>query len=765
MTASHSTDDHHDGHAGGGALVGWLVAAVPFVVAVAVAAQLPTIVGGETLRISAAWVPSLGVNLSFRLDGLSAVFALLISAIGAFVALYSSAYLAGHHHLGRFYLYLFAFMGAMLGLVLSDNLVTLFVFWELTTITSYLLVGFNHELASARRAALQALLVTGAGGLALMAGIVLIGIAAGTFEISEIVAGGDVLRENALYTPILVLVLLGAFTKSAQFPFHFWLPNAMAAPTPVSAYLHSATMVKAGIYLLARLHPVLSGTDAWLWVLSTFGAATALLGAVLAIRQTDLKALLAYTTVMALGTLVMFLGSQAPVAIAAAITFLIVHSLYKATLFLVVGIIDHQTGTRDLGQLGRLAAALPITAAAAAMAALSMGGFPPFLGFIGKELKYEGALAISSEPWLVAAAAVLANAFVVAAAIVIALHPFFGERRDPPKTPREAPLRMWIGPLILGAAGLAFGLAPGPIGEFLVDTAVAAIMAPPDAIKLSLWHGVNLPLMMSVLTFVLGAAIYFSRRYLTAAIAAAGAWLPGSNLIWDRLIDELKALAAAQTRFLQNGSMTSYLRVIFAVLAGTVGGTLLLKGSPGAIRFGSSSDVLLRELVVVAVVAAAAVMVAVTRSRLAAVCGLGVVGVGVALIFVMFGAPDLAITQMLVDTLVVVLAVALIIHLPGFNAFRESRRSLRRFDAVLGVILGTIFTFVLLAVVSGPFDARISEYYEAAAVPEAHGRNIVNVILVDFRAFDTFGEVAVVIVAAIAAYALLVGARGRKEEP
>ena len=387
MTVSRSTGTHDAGGHGGsrrGAVTGVLVAAVPAIAMIAFAMQVPSIVSGETLRISAEWVPSLNVNLSFRLDGLSMVFALLISAIGAVVVLYSSAYLAGHSQLARYYLYLLTFTGAMLGLVLADNLVTLFVFWEMTTITSYLLVGFNHESPAARRAALQALLVTGGGGLALLAGIILMGIAAGSLEISEIAGRGDMLRSHDLYLPILVLVLLGAFTKSAQVPFHFWLPNAMAAPTPISAFLHSATMVKAGVYLLARLHPVLGGTDAWLWSLSTFGAATAVFGGVLAIRQTDLKALLAYTTVMALGTLVMFLGSQATVAIAAAMTFLVVHSLYKAALFMVAGIIDHQTGTRDLRQLGGMVAAMPITALAAAMAAFSMGGFPPFLGFIGK---------------------------------------------------------------------------------------------------------------------------------------------------------------------------------------------------------------------------------------------------------------------------------------------------------------------------------------------------------------------------------------------
>jgi len=762
MMVPSSTDAHNaHGGSGKGALVG-ILAAAPLAVATAFfALQLPAVIDGETLRISAEWVSSLNVNLSFRLDGLSMVFALLISAIGAVVALYSSAYLAGHSQLGRYYLYLLSFTAAMLGLVLSDNLITLFVFWELTTITSYLLVGFNHESSAARRAALQALLITGGGGLALLAGIVLLGIAAGSLELSEIATKRDLLHNHALYLPILALCLLGAFTKSAQVPFHFWLPNAMAAPTPISAFLHSATMVKAGVYLLARLYPALGGTDAWLWSLSIFGAATAVLGGVLAIRQTDLKKLLAYTTVMALGTLVMFLGSQATVAIAAAMTFLIVHSLYKASLFMVAGIIDHQTGTRDLGKLGGLAAAMPATALAAAMAAFSMGGFPPFLGFIGKELKYEGALAIASEPWLVAAAAVFANAFVVAAAIIAAVHPFLRKRKTTPIAPREAPLTMWIGPLVLAALGLAFGVAPGPIGEFFVDTAVSAITARPETIKLSLWHGINVPLLLSVLTFALGVAIYLSRRPLIAAIGWMGAQVPSSDVIWDRLIDELKALAAAQTNFLQSGQLTSYLRVTVAVLVGVVGGTVLLKGTVQVPEF--VDDLNLAGIAVVAVIAAAAVTAAIAQTRLTGLCALGVVGVGVALIFVMMGAPDLAITQLLVDTLGVVLVVGLVIYMPGFADFIEKGQKTRRLDALLGILLGTVFSMLLLAVVSEPFNRRISAFYETAAFPEGHGRNIVNVILVDFRAFDTFGEVAVIIIAAIAAYALLVGARARKE--
>ena len=741
---------------------GWLLAAFPAALALAFAAHIPAVSAGEALRFSQDWVPSLGVSFSFLLDGLSLTFALLITGIGAFVLLYSSSYLAEHPQLGRYYLYLLSFMVSMLGLVLADDLITLFVFWELTTVTSYLLVGFDHSSAKARRSALQALLVTGAGGLALLAGLVLLGIAAGSFEISEIVTAGDALRAHALYLPILVLVLLGAFTKSAQVPFHFWLPNAMAAPTPISAYLHSATMVKAGIYLLARLHPALSGTEAWIWSLTVFGAVTAVWASVLALRQTDLKLVLAYTTVMALGTLTMFLGAEATVAVAAAVTFLIVHSFYKAALFLVVGIIDRQAGTREVQRLRGLARALPVTATAAALAALSMAGFPPFLGFIGKELKYEGALAIASEPLLVASAAVLANALMVAVAAVVAFRPFHGPPAAGPKPLREAPLRLWIGPLVLATLGLSFGLAPSLIADIFVQPAVTSILGRPETVKLALWHGINLPLMLSLLTFGLGLLIYLLHLKLRAALIAGEARLPvTADRAWDGLLDGLKALAAVQTEVLQNGRLTRYLFVVFATLVLALGGSLAVTG---ALRLPEALPPLLfREWGVVGLVAAGAVTAAVARSRLAAICALGLVGIGIALLFLLFGAPDLAITQLLVETLVVILVAVVMVRLPDFAKLGRagSRRRLR--DLGLAVATGAVVSLLLLAVVEAPLNRDVTAFFEAASVPEAFGRNIVNVILVDFRALDTFGEIAVVAVAALAAFALLRGALRRKE--
>ena len=364
--------------------------------------QVPAVSAGQAVVYVLDWVPRLYVSLAFRIDGLSILFCLLISCIGVMVMLYTSGYFKTHRDQGRLQWLLLAFMLAMLGLVTADNVILLFIFWEATTIISFLLVGFDHENRKARRAALQALLVTGAGGLMLLLGLIVLAETVGSYRLSDIVAAGELLKQHPVYVPVLVLILLGAFTKSAQFPFHFWLPNAMAAPSPVSAYLHSATMVKAGIYLLARLQPALGGTEFWFYTLSTVGAITAVWASVMALRQTDLKLMLAWTTVMALGTLTLFLGSDVRIAALAAMTFLLVHAFYKCALFLVIGNVDYSTGTREVNKLGGLMRLMPVTAIIAAAAGFSMAGFPPFLGFIGKELKYEGALAIAEEPFLIA---------------------------------------------------------------------------------------------------------------------------------------------------------------------------------------------------------------------------------------------------------------------------------------------------------------------------------------------------------------------------
>lgn len=713
------------------------------------ATMVPAVAAGEVLRWQAEWVPSLGIGLGFLVDGLSLTFALLISGIGALVLLYSDTYLAGHPQYARFALFLTAFMVSMLGLVLADDLILLFVFWELTTLTSYLLIGFSHEAEYARRNALQALLVTAAGGLAFLAGLILLGFAAGTSQISAILTQGEALRAHALYLPILILLLAGAFTKSAQVPFHFWLPNAMAAPTPVSAFLHSATMVKAGVYLLARLHPALSGSDVWLWSLTVLGAATAVFASLLALRQTDLKQALAYTTLMALGTLTLFLGQQSGYAMTAFATFLVVHSLYKAALFLVVGCVDKATGTREAEILGGLGRAMPVTAAAAAVAAMSMAGFPPFLGFIGKELKYAGALAVASEPVLVAGAVLISNALMLAVAGIVSFRPFWRPGGALPRTPHEAPWPMLVGPLVLAALGALFGIYPDVLQTALVAPMVVALTGTGAEVKeLKLWAGINLPLVLSVATFVLGLAIYAGHRSLRAMLDRGFGLLPRLDAGWDRLLEGLRSLAAWQTRLIQTGRLSQYLVVTFGTILAGLAATIVVAGLPPLVPDLATLE--WTEAALAALLLAGALLTTVTASRIAAIAGLGVVGIGTALIFIVFGAPDVAITQLLVETLVVVLVAVVMLRLPFLAAGR-----FRPGHAALALGVGTVVAATLLAVLSGPLDLRLTGYYETASWPEAYGRNIVNVILVDFRALDTFGEIAVVVVAALSAYALL----------
>jgi multicomponent Na+:H+ antiporter subunit A len=744
------------------AILGWAFIALSLAGLVAAAALVPEVATGQTVRWAVPWVPSLGVAFSLFVDGLGLLFALLITGVGVFVGFYARAYLRGHPHAGRFFAFLAAFQASMLGLVLADDIITLFVFWELTTVTSFFLIGFDHEHEDVRRKAWQALLVTGIGGLALLAGLLLLAAAGGSTALSALIGAGSVIRADPAYGAILALVVVGCFTKSAQFPFHFWLPNAMAAPTPVSAYLHSATMVKAGIYLLARLHPALSGTAAWTWTLTLAGAVTAVWAAVVALRQTDLKLALAYTTVTALGTLTMFLGAEAHVAIAAAVTFVVVHALYKSALFLVIGNIDHGAGTRDAERLRGLARAMPVTALAAAVAALSMAGFPPFLGFIGKELKYEGALAVASEPVLVTAAAVAANALMVAIAGIVAVRPFCGRPSagSAPHPPQEAPVAMWVGPVALAALGLVAGLAPGFVSTWLIQPAVAAILGRPEVVSLKLWHGLNLPLALSLLTLGLGAALYRWHRPLRSRLARALGRLP---ITGDRAYDAVKAaivrFAIIQTAIIQNGRLRLYLAVVFAV--SMLGAAAALVRAPDAIRTVATWPAApYYEWAIVLLIAAGALLPAVTRSRLAAICGLGTVGAGIALIFLSYGAPDVAITQLLVELLFVVIIALILPKLPRFSTSGARpagpSRVLGRGLAIgLAAACGCVMTVLVLAVLAEPLSPHLSRFFVASSVPAAHGRNIVNVILVDFRALDTLGEIVVVAVAALGALALI----------
>ena len=746
-----------------GGPAGWISIAFPTILFLYFLGLLPEIAQGPQVY-GFDWVPSLGVQLSVLLDGLSMTFALLITGIGAAVTLYSARYLGDHPDYPRFVSYLLMFMVGMLGLVLADNLIMLFVFWEITTIASYLLIGFNADSAASRRSALQALLVTGTGGLILLAGLIVLGTVAGTSQLSQIVTMGDMIRAHPWYLGILLLFLAGAFTKSAQVPFHFWLPNAMAAPTPVSAYLHSATMVKAGVFLMARMNPALGGTDAWFWILTLFGGVTAVFASVMALRQTDIKQVLAYTTLMALGTLTMFIGAGTHYAIVAAMLFLVVHSLYKAALFLMIGIVDHATGTRDAGVLGGLSKAMPLTGLAAALAAISMAGIPPMIGFIGKEFMYKAGLGLDGfGAFWVTAMAFAASVLMFAVGGIVALKPFRGDLRPTPTTPHEGPWAMLAGPLVLGALSLIFGLLPGVLGHYLVGPATHAVFGEVREVHLYLWGGINMALFLSLLTFLAGWLVYRRHQAIRDRLAAFEARSPiDFDAGWDRLLDGFKAFAAWQTNVIQTGSLQRYMAVMFATFVVMVGGSYLIKGAFHGVPGLSAEGVHPIQWTVLGLIVAGAILTVWTHSRMTAIAGMGASGIGVSLIFIMFSAPDVAITKLLVEVLVVVLVSVVMLRLPYLP--RRSKTRFRTGHAVIAGGAGLVTTFLLMSVMATDFDRRLTSFFEAASYPEAHGRNIVNVILVDFRALDTFGEITVVAIAAIAAFALLRGATRRKPE-
>jgi multicomponent Na+:H+ antiporter subunit A len=731
---------------------GWVMALLPLSITLYLLSFIPDVADGGSVRYSFDWIPSLDINLSFNVDGLGLIFALLISGIGTLIMFYGGAYLQGHHHLGRFYLYILMFMASMIGMVLSDSLITFFVFFELTSITSYLLIGFEHNSEESRYSARQALLVTAIGGQTLMVGLIMMAVVGGGWEFSALTDQADVIREHSLYIPMLLLILGGAFTKSAQVPFHFWLPGAMAAPTPVSAYLHSATMVKAGIYLLARVNPTLGGTDFWQFVLVSFGAATMLLGAYLAVQRTDLKQLLAFSTVSSLGTLVMLIGIGTEVALKAAMVFLVVHSLYKGALFLVAGTIDHETGTRDIRILGGLRKLMPLTAVGAGVAALSMAGIPPLFGFIGKELVYEAALDLDTFAIVIAVVAVASNVLMVVVAGITGLHPFVGEERETPKHAHEAPVAFWLGPLILGTLSLTIGLIPGLVDVNIFSPAVSAVSGETVEVSLSLWHGFNVMLAMSAVTVAIGAVVYVRREQMRTFVAATdplGRF--GPEAAYAKGLDLLDVVARGQTRILQNGYLRFYLLTIVAITVGLTGFTLWQYGNlqaPGAV-----SSVRIYEWGIALIILLAALMAVRAQSRLAAVAALGVVGYGVATIYILYGAPDLAMTQILVETLTVILFVLVLYRLPQFATLSKTGSRVR--DAVIALSAGALMTALVLVASNVQFHPTISEYHAEQSQPLAHGHNVVNVILVDFRAIDTLGEIVVLAVAGVGVYALL----------
>ncbi|TVQ52395.1 MAG: putative monovalent cation/H+ antiporter subunit A [Phycisphaerales bacterium] len=749
-----------------GRWTGAVLALGPLAAFLIIARWLPDVAAGETITQVHAWADALDIRLSFYLDGLSLMFALLISGIGTLIVFYAGTYLEGDPRRGRFYAWLLIFMASMLGLVLADNIISMFIFWELTSVSSYFLIGYDHHRESARKSALQAMLVTGGGGLALLAGLIMLGVAAGSMEVSQIINEGEVLREHAWYLPIVILVFAGCFTKSAQFPFHFWLPNAMEAPTPVSAYLHSSTMVKAGVYLLARLNPALGATDVWLYTLVIFGGVTMLVGAYLAIRQVYLKKILAYSTVSALGVLVFLTGlsnvdspEAAQYAGKAFAVFLLAHALYKATLFLVAGTITHETGEKDVTKLGGLRRKMPLTALAAALAGASMAGLPPFFGFLGKELLLD--TTVKNPDWMLplTIAAGVAGFLFVIVALLIAVKPFWGALKETAQHPHEAPFAMWFGPALLGSLSLLFGLFLNPLARPIIEPTASAVMGVPQEVKLALWHGINLPLMISVAAVVLGILAFLGLPIISRILKPFDALNRiGPERGYYALFNGTLKLASFQTRLLQSGYLRVYLFITITMSVGLIGWQILqLDVLPIVDQFREIEVVPfvienLYTLIVAALILIGTFGAVHSRSRLSAIASLGVVGYGVALIYIIHGAPDLAITQFLIETLTVILFVLVFYHLPQFPRISSVPARVR--DLVVSVAAGVMMT-VLVLIATNLETEKISDYFAENSYELGQGRNIVNVILVDFRSMDTLGEIVVLVIAAVGVLALL----------
>jgi multicomponent Na+:H+ antiporter subunit A len=744
-----------------GAAAGWVLAAVPAILFVAFLGLVPRVAAGEAIAVAVDWVPTWGIRYGQLFDGLSVTFALLVTGIGALIVVYAGGYLKGDPHQGRFLAFLLLFMGAMLGLVIADDLVTLFIFYELTSITSFLLIGYDHGRPEARRAALQALLVTGGGGLCLLAAIVLIRLATGESSVSGLFATPDALRGSALYTAIFVLMCLGAFTKSAQVPFHSWLPNAMEAPTPVSAYLHSATMVKAGVFVLMRFAPVMGETDLWTTVLPVFGGATLLVGTILGAMQTDLKQILAYTTVASLGLLVMLTGLGSDYAIAGAVLYLLAHALFKGGLFMVAGAIDHETGTRDITVLGGVAGKMPVTFAAALLCALSMAGLPPLGGFVAKEVLYDGAYGAG---WLAALVAIAGNAIMFALAVAV-LFPFFRKPRDLPKMPHEAPPSLWLGPVVLASLTLVGAVFLHATLHLVALPMVAAIGGDPALLDIHLFPtGLKPPVVMTLVTvgigIVLAAGLGTLRRGVTRVVAAIG-WGPDKG--FDQALGGVVRGAFAFTRLVQPGSMRLYMKATFIAIAVALFLPFLASGLPEARAPSALAEPY--HFMVLAVAVIGLLIVILAKTRLVAIVSLGVQGIMVALIFMLYGAPDLSFTQFMVETLSVVILALVMTRLDLQSSdHRPAGEAVR--DGAIAVLCGLGFGLLLYGVVVTPFNARLSDFFMEYAYVAAHGRNVVNVILVDFRALDTLGEIAVVTGAGLAILVLLkMGAPGGTVPP
>ena len=713
--------------------------------------HIPAVMRGEVIQTRIEWLPALGLNATFFIDGLGLLFAGLILGIGLLIILYARFYLSPRDPMGQFYTYLMLFQGAMVGIVLSDNILLLLVFWELTSLSSFLLIGYWKHLPEGRQGARMALTVTGAGGLAMIGGMLILGNIAGSYDLTVILTQKEAIQASDWYLPALILILLGAFTKSAQFPFHFWLPHAMAAPTPVSAYLHSATMVKAGIFLMARLWPVLAGTPEWFWIVTSAGLLTMVMAAKIALFKDDLKALLAFSTVSHLGLITMLLGFGTKAAATVAVFHIINHASFKAALFMSAGIVDHETHTRDIRRLGGLRHLMPITFTIATIAALSMAGIPPLNGFLSKEMMLEEAA--HTAPWVIPVLAVIGALFSVAYSFRFVAHAFLGPKRDDyPHKPHDPGFGLWASPALLAVLVVLIGLMPMTFAGWIVDLAAGAVTGAPVAVKIYHWHGLHSPALWMSLAAIGGGLILLALHEPLSRLWNASP-RPEAKRIFDGLMEPFAALARGFTAALHPGALGQYLWVAVATIA-AVGLFAFRSGSHAA---GSRALTEVQPvaaagwlLLMVATIAVAALH----RQRLLTLVMIGVIGLIVSVGFAYLSAPDLALTQISVEVATVILMLLALNFLPKVTPVESG--ALRRLrDGTIAGIGGLAVAALAYALMTRDFAfPSIMEYHLANSKALGGGTNVVNVILVDFRGYDTFGEITVLGIAALLIYAL-----------